>query len=333
MIDWTYSEGVYELTLARPPCNEIGTAMLADLRRFLDQVDRDAHTLILRSGLRQGFCAGADLRELYRGLSDAPKDQHGPQIRQFIDAIHGVMDDLDMLPLTTVGVVHGVCFGGGFELALTCDVLIAEKTARFCFPELRLGIIPGFGGIPRLRRDVGNGLIRDLLLSGRSINAKKALAAGLVSQVLASGEGITAARARGPDRQVRQDRARGRQGLHQEAPEGRAARRARAVRPPRRGPGAAGRPQALRRVHRPETVPAMSTSLDTLIRLAAKRFGADPAQLRAEDDLFERLGIDSFQAVELISDVEDEFDVELPDYELQGIKTFAALAQKIDARR
>ncbi|MBZ5714214.1 enoyl-CoA hydratase/isomerase family protein [Nannocystis pusilla] len=195
MIDWTYDSGVYELTLATPPCNEIGTAMLADLRRFIDQIDRDAHTLILRSGLRQGFCAGADLRELYRGLSDVPAEQHAPLLRKFIDEIHGVMDDLDMLPLTTVGVVHGVCFGGGFELALTCDVLIAEKSARFCFPELRLGIIPGFGGIPRLRRDVGNGLIRDLLLSGRSINAKKAQAAGLVSQVVAGGEGITAARA------------------------------------------------------------------------------------------------------------------------------------------
>lgn len=77
----------------------------------------------------------------------------------------------------------------------------------------------------------------------------------------------------------------------------------------------------------------MSDTLDTLIRLAAKRFGADPAGLRAEDDLFERLGIDSFQAVELISDLEDQFDIELPDYELQGVKTFAALAQKIDARR
>jgi acyl carrier protein len=77
----------------------------------------------------------------------------------------------------------------------------------------------------------------------------------------------------------------------------------------------------------------MSDTLDTLIRLAAKRFSADPAKLKAEDDLFERLGIDSFQAVELISDVEDAFDVELPDYELQGIKTFAALAQKVDARR
>lgn len=195
MIEWTYEHGVYELTLAAPPCNEIGSVMLADLQRFLAQVDPEAHALIVRSGLRQGFCAGADLRELHRGLHDTPPAERGQRLREFIDAIHDVMDRFDMLPLTTIGVVHGVCFGGGFELALTCDVLIAEKTARFCFPELRLGIIPGFGGIPRLRRDVGGGLIRDLLLSGRSIGAKRAQAAGLVSQVLAAGEGLSAARA------------------------------------------------------------------------------------------------------------------------------------------
>lgn len=77
----------------------------------------------------------------------------------------------------------------------------------------------------------------------------------------------------------------------------------------------------------------MSDTVTTLIALAAKRFKADKSQLRPEDDLFERLGIDSFQAVELISDLEDEFSIELPDYELQGVKTFAALAQKIDKRR
>ena len=77
----------------------------------------------------------------------------------------------------------------------------------------------------------------------------------------------------------------------------------------------------------------MRDTLPTLLALAGKRFRVDAAQLRPEDDLFERLGIDSFQAVELISDLEDKFDVELPDYELQGIKTFAALAAKIDARR
>jgi enoyl-CoA hydratase/carnithine racemase len=195
VIDWTYQDGVYELTLAAPPCNEIGTRMLAALEGFLARLDRDAHTLIVRSGLRGGFCAGADLRELHAGLKDTPPEQHGARVGEFIDRIHAVMDALDTLPLTTVGVVHGVCFGGGFELALTCDVLIAEKSARFCFPELRLGIIPGFGGIPRLRRDVGNALIRDLLLSGRSVGARKALAVGLVSQVVASGEGLAAARA------------------------------------------------------------------------------------------------------------------------------------------
>jgi len=74
-------------------------------------------------------------------------------------------------------------------------------------------------------------------------------------------------------------------------------------------------------------------TLPTLIKMAAKRFGADATQLHADDDMFAKLGIDSFQAVELISDLEGEFDIELPDYELQGVKTFAALAQKIDKRR
>ncbi len=66
------------------------------------------------------------------------------------------MNAIDAAPLTTIAAVHGVTFGGGFELALACDLIIADKMARFCFPELRLGLIPGFGGIPRLKRDLGN---------------------------------------------------------------------------------------------------------------------------------------------------------------------------------
>jgi len=74
-------------------------------------------------------------------------------------------------------------------------LIIADKMARFCFPELRLGLIPGFGGIPRLKRDLGNGVVRDLLLTGRSINATKAQSVGLVSQVAAEGEALRVARA------------------------------------------------------------------------------------------------------------------------------------------
>ncbi len=195
MVRWTLRDGIYELELGRAPCNEIGTTMLAELERFLDVIDTEnASALIIHSTVRGGFSAGADLRELYNGLLDVPEKEQEPRLREFIDRIHSVMDRLDMLPLTTIGVINGICFGGGFELALTCDLLIAEKTARFAFPELRLGIVPGFGGIPRLRRDISNAVVRDLLLTGRSINAKKAMAAGLVSQMVPVGAGLRAAR-------------------------------------------------------------------------------------------------------------------------------------------
>jgi enoyl-CoA hydratase/carnithine racemase len=104
------------------------------------------------------------------------------------------MNTIDASPLTTIAAGHGVTFGGGFELALVCDLIIADKMARFCFPELRLGLIPGFGGIPRLKRDLGNAVVRDLLLTGRSFNVQKAQASGLVSQVAAEGEVLKVAR-------------------------------------------------------------------------------------------------------------------------------------------
>ena len=116
-------------------------------------------------------------------------------MRDFLERIHRVLNRIDAAPLTTIAAVHGVTFGGGFELALACDLIIADKMARFCFPELRLGLIPGFGGIPRLKRDLGNAVVRDLLLTGRSFNATKAQQIGLVSQVVAEGEALRAARA------------------------------------------------------------------------------------------------------------------------------------------
>jgi len=116
-------------------------------------------------------------------------------VRNFLERIHRVLNLIDTAPLTTIAAVHGVTFGGGFELALACDLIIADKMARFCFPELRLGLIPGFGGIPRLKRDLGNAVVRDLLLTGRSFNATKAQQIGLVSQVVGEGEALRAARA------------------------------------------------------------------------------------------------------------------------------------------
>jgi len=196
-LSWEFVDGRLELVLHRETCNEIGSQTLAELEQFaraLESAPDHVSAVIIYSALKAGFSAGADLRELYHRSQQVAEPERKAGVRNFLERIHRVFNALDASPLTTIAAVHGVTFGGGFELALTCDLIIADKMARFCFPELRLGLIPGFGGIPRLKRDLGNAVVRDILLTGRSINASKALSVGLVSQVAAEGEVLRLAR-------------------------------------------------------------------------------------------------------------------------------------------
>lgn len=197
-LSWQIVNGAIEVALHRDPCNEIGSLTLEELEKLaaaLPAFSQDAHALIVHSTLKAGFSAGADLRELYQRAQGMDKEVASRGVREFLQRIHQVMNTLDTAPLPTIAAVHGVTFGGGFELALVCDILIADRMARFCFPELRLGLIPGFGGIPRLKRDLGNAVVRDLLLTGRSFNVMKAQQIGLVSQIAAEGEALRVARA------------------------------------------------------------------------------------------------------------------------------------------
>jgi enoyl-CoA hydratase len=196
-LSWQVVEGTIELTLDHAPCNEIGLAVLAELEQFiaaLPQLRDEAQALIISSARTEGFCAGGDLRELFHLSQELPAAERLSGLQDFIERIHAVMNALDEAPFTTIAAVNGLTFGGGFELALTCDLIVADKMARFCFPELRLGLIPGFGGIPRLKRDLGNAVVRDLVLTGRSINATRAQSAGIVSQVTAEGDALRVAR-------------------------------------------------------------------------------------------------------------------------------------------
>ena len=197
-LSWQIVNGAVEVALHRDPCNEIGSATLEELEKLaaaLPELSKDAHAVILYSTLKAGFSAGADLRELYQRMQGMEKGAAVRGVREFLERIHRVMNTLDAAPLTTIAAVHGVTFGGGFELALVSDIIVADRMARFCFPELRLGLIPGFGGIPRLKRDLGNAVVRDLLLTGRSFNVMKAQQIGLVSQIAAEGEALRVARA------------------------------------------------------------------------------------------------------------------------------------------
>jgi enoyl-CoA hydratase/carnithine racemase len=195
---WEWRDGVIELTLDREPANEIGLAMLEELEQFVAAfaaLAPDTSACIVCSERKHGFSAGADLRELYHGAAKLSDKESLSGVRAFLERIHAVFNAIDAAPFATIAAVHGVCFGGGFELALTCDIIVADKMARFAFPELRLGLIPGFGGIPRLKRDLGNAFIRDLLLTGRSVNATRAQSVGLVAQLAAEGEALRIARA------------------------------------------------------------------------------------------------------------------------------------------
>jgi enoyl-CoA hydratase/carnithine racemase len=194
---WEWREGVIELTLDHEPANEIGTAMLAELEQFVvasGTLAPETSVCIISSARKSVFSAGADLRELYRGAARLPEKEQLAGIRNFLERIHAVLNALDAAPFVTIAAVHGVCFGGGLELALACDIIIADKMTRFAFPELRLGLIPGFGGIPRLKRDLGNALVRDLLFTGRTVNATRAQAVGLVAQLAGEGEALRIAR-------------------------------------------------------------------------------------------------------------------------------------------
>ncbi|MDE3136711.1 MAG: enoyl-CoA hydratase/isomerase family protein [Acidobacteriota bacterium] len=196
-LSWKLADAVLDVTLHRKPCNEIGLATLADLERLVEALNAlgdQVAAVVFSSEMEAGFCAGADLRELYYGMRGVQGEARRAGVRDFLERIHRALNTIDAAPPITIAAVHGICFGGGFELALVADLIVADRSSRFCFPELRLGLIPGFGGIPRLKRDLGNAVVRDLLFTGRSINAAKALEVGLVSQVVAEGQAPRVAR-------------------------------------------------------------------------------------------------------------------------------------------
>ena len=387
-LSWQVANGVIELLLDRAPCNEIGSETLAELERFaaaLESLQRDAHALIISSARAEGFCAG---RRLARALSRAGGFECGrPALRacaNFLERIHRVMNAIDAAPLTTIAAVHGVTFGGGFELALTCDLIIADKMARFCFPELRLGLIPGFGGIPRLKRDVGNGVVRDLLLTGRSINATKAQSVGLVSQVAGEGDALRVARATAAQlSKFDRETAIAAKRFIKPIPRGRAAAarskfsascsadlpwrrdcasswkarmrcltsrevsggvttqkpilffgcsRRDSSRDWRRQKAPFGRMAFPGKIVARYQLMSLQKTTDEVLELASNHFKVPREQLGPDDDFFKKLGINSLQALDLLTRLEQHFHIELPDYELQGVSDFRTLAERIQSR-
>ena len=188
MIDLQFDEEFAVLTIRRAASlNALSFELISQIGERIREAGRsDARALIVTGEGEKAFCAGADIKELQNRSLAAQRE--GAELGQSVFAL------LDRLPISSVALVNGFAFGGGCELAMACTLRVALPNARFGLPEVKLGLIPGYGGTQRLPRLVGTGRALDLVMTGRTVNAEEALAMGLVNRVVTP-PGLAAAKA------------------------------------------------------------------------------------------------------------------------------------------
>jgi len=187
-ISYSVTDAVALVTICREDkLNAMDSATLGELMRaFLSaRADRDVRAVILTGSGAKAFVAGADIAEMAVLSPDEARRfaERGQQLTQLIES----------MPKPVLAAVNGFALGGGCEIALSCHIRVASENARFGQPEVKIGLLPGFGGSQRLPRLVGKGLGLELLLTGGMIDAAEALRIGLVNRVVPAGTVVEAA--------------------------------------------------------------------------------------------------------------------------------------------
>jgi enoyl-CoA hydratase len=166
------------MTLNRPEAlNALSFATLREIDAGLDEIAAgDARALFVTGAGTRAFCAGADIKEL----------MNRPLAQQRRDAANGqrIVSRFGLLPMPSIALINGYAFGGGLELALACNFRLALKTARLGLPEIKLGLIPGYGGTQRLPRLIGEARALDIIMTGRTVMAEEAERIGLVHRLV-----------------------------------------------------------------------------------------------------------------------------------------------------
>lgn len=183
------AEGVALVTVDNPPVNAMGDATLRGLERAIDQIEGNSsiRAVVLTGAGEKAFMAGADIAEFQERLADLNA------IAKHVEWTGALFARWANLPIPVIAAVQASAVGGGLEVALLCDLIVADPKARFGLPEVKLGLIPGAGGTQRLPRRIGTAVAKDLLFTGRLINAEEALRLGLVNSVSNPGEALAAA--------------------------------------------------------------------------------------------------------------------------------------------
>ncbi|HEY8438744.1 MAG TPA: enoyl-CoA hydratase-related protein [Candidatus Limnocylindrales bacterium] len=179
-------DGVAIVTIERPEVlNALSFDLLDELAAVLARLDDDraCRAIVLTGSGERAFAAGADIRELARQTP----------VTLLVDDRFGVWERIAATRKPVIAAVRGFALGGGCELAMSCDLIVAGEDAQFGQPEINLGVMPGAGGTQRLTRAIGRARSMDLVLTGRTITAREAEAMGLVSRVVAADKTLSAA--------------------------------------------------------------------------------------------------------------------------------------------
>jgi enoyl-CoA hydratase len=177
------------LTVNRPNAlNALNREVLEEMARVIRDVRHDSsiRVLIVTGAGDRAFVAGADITAMSKMSAAEGLD--------FSRLGHRVMESFEDLPIPVIAAVNGFALGGGLELALACDLILASEKARFGQPEINLGLIPGFGGTQRLPHRIGHNKARELIMTGEMFDAASALSWGLANQVLPPAELMEAAK-------------------------------------------------------------------------------------------------------------------------------------------
>ncbi len=175
-------DGVACLTLSNPPLNLVSLELTGELSAALDRLaeDGEARVLVL-TGASPGaraFCAGSHIGEFDDYM------EPGAVLEKKLVFENQTYSKLDDFPKPTIAALNGLAFGGGLEMAVCCDILIAAETAELGLPEIKLGLFPGSGGTIRVTRRIGEGRAKEMMFTGDPIDARTALAWGLVNRVV-----------------------------------------------------------------------------------------------------------------------------------------------------
>jgi enoyl-CoA hydratase len=177
-------DGVDVVTLQHGKVNALSVELLSELRAVVRTLAEDGARAVVVSGGPKVFAAGADITQFAeRGGEEPFAIASSDRVTEIGAGFLHALNDLAALDCPTIAAIDGVALGGGCELALACDVRVASERARFGQPEILLGIIPGGGGTQRLARLVGPARAKDLVMTGRTIDAHEALAIGLVDAI------------------------------------------------------------------------------------------------------------------------------------------------------